>query len=322
MKYSFTRIQKQFVPRFCTASLFFLVTFLFSLNVVVPAQTQLETSPDEKTLIVNDAPDMEVYAIGKSVIVKNRAKGVLAFGGDVIIEGRVEGDVAAIGGSIIQKENAYVGGDIIVFGGSYKPEAREPLREKGKETVMFGAFEEELRDLAQNPSQILAPTFSLAFLAQRLLSVLFWFVVTLAVATIAPGAVSRSVARFHLSTLKVVAIGFVGFVLTTISVIVGLRFLPDYLSVILGLMVLALLMLAYVFGRVALQVTIGKLFLKHLVSDRNRSETLAILTGVLFWTVLLSIPYIWTLALITLFAGGIGLVLTARAKRMWPNTSI
>jgi hypothetical protein len=81
-------------------------------------------------------------------------------------------------------------------------------------------------------------------------------------------------------------------------------------------------MLAYVFGRVALQVTIGKLFLKHLVSDRNRSETLAIFTGVLFWTVLLSIPYIWTLALITLFAGGIGLVLTARAKRMWPNTSI
>jgi hypothetical protein len=92
---------------------------------------------------------------------------------------------------------------------------------------MFGAFEEELRDLAQNPSQILAPTFSLAFLAQRLLSVLFWFVVTLAVATIAPGAVSRSVARFHLSTLKVVAIGFVGFILTTISVIVGLRFLRD-----------------------------------------------------------------------------------------------
>jgi len=321
VKYSFTRIQKQFVSRFRAASLFFLVTFLFSLNAAVPAQTQLETSPDEKTLIVGDAPDMEVYAIGKSVIVKNRAKGVLAFGGDVIIEGRVDGDVATIGGSIIQKENAYVGGDIIAFGGSYKPEAREPLREKGKETVMVGAFEEQLRDLGQNPLQIFAPSFSLGFLAFQLLLVLFWFVVTLAVTTIAPGAVSRAVARFHLSTLKVTVIGFIGFVLTTTGVIVGLRFLPDYLSVMLGLMVFVLLGLAYCFGRVALQVSIGKLFVKHLVSDRNQSETLVILIGVLFWTILLSIPYLWTLAQVFLYVGGVGLVLTARAKRMWPHAS-
>jgi hypothetical protein len=235
------------------------------------------------------------------------------------VEGSVEGDVATIGGSVIQKENAYIGGDIITFGGSYKPEAREPLREAGKETVMFGAFEQELRDLAQNPTQIFSPSFSLAFLAQRLLSVLFWFVVTLAFATIAPGAVSRAVARFQLSTLKVVAIGFIGFVLTTIAVLGSLRVLPDYLSVIFGLMMLVLLMLAYLFGRVALQVSFGKLFLKYLLSERNQSETLAIFVGVLIWTIFLSIPYLWTLALITLFAGGIGLVLTARSKRIWPN---
>jgi hypothetical protein len=281
------------------------------------AQAQIATSADDKTLIVDDAPEMEVYAIGKSVIVKNRAKGVLAFGGDVIIEGRVEGDVATIGGSVIQKENAFVGGDIIVFGGSYRPDAREPLRQEGKETVMFGAFEQELRDLAQNPSQIFAPSFSAAFFAQRLVSIFFWFIVTLVITTIAPGAVSRAVARFQLNTLRVCALGFGGFLLTTVGVITSFRFLPDYLSVILGLMAFALLMLAYVYGRVALQVSLGKLLQRFVWPEERRSETVAIFAGVLAWTLLLSVPYIWPLALMTLFAGGTGLVLTARGKSIW-----
>src|SRR5438093_1297442 len=162
-------------------------------------------------MIVDDAPDMEVYAFGKSVIVKQRAKGVLAIGGDITVEGRVSGDVAAIGGSIIQRRDAYVGGDIIAFGGAYKPESQTPLREAGKETVMFAMFEDELREMAQNPSEIFAPTFSWAFFAQRILSVLFWFIVSFGLTTLAPGAVSRAIARFKLSTLKVATIGTLTF---------------------------------------------------------------------------------------------------------------
>ena len=130
---------------------------------------------------------------GKSVIVKQRAKGVLAIGGDITVEGRVSGDVATIGGSIIQRRDAYIGGDIIAFGGAYKPESQTPLREAGKETVMFAMFEDELREMAQNPSEIFAPTFSWAFFAQRILSVLFWFIVSFGLTTLAPGAVSRAI---------------------------------------------------------------------------------------------------------------------------------
>lgn len=296
----------------------FLGTFLFcSAALSIFAQAQIATTDDEKTLIVNDAPEMEVYAIGKSVIVKGRAKGVLAFGGDITIEGRVDGDVASIGGSIIQRADGYIGGDVIAFGGAYKPDAKEPLREAGKETIMVGAFEEELRNAAQNPSQILSPNFSFTFFALRLLSILFWFVVTLVITTLAPGAVGRAVARFHLSSLKIVGLGFVIFLLATISTIASTRFLPDYLSVILGLMVLFLMIMSYVFGRVALQVSFGKMIQKRLFSERNRSETVAILIGVFIWTVLLSVPYLWTLALLALFAAGIGLVLTARSKNTW-----
>lgn len=258
-----------------------------------------------------------MIVIGKSVIVKTRAKSALAIGGDVIVEGRVEGDVGTIGGNVIQKENAYVGGDVIVFGGSYKPESQNPFREPGKETVMFGVFEEELRNFGQNPSQIFSPSFSLGFLAQRLVLALFWFVITIVVTTIAPGAVSRAVARIHLSWLKICALGAAAFLFVTSAIICGALVLPNYLGATLGLMGMLLLLLGYVFGRVSLQVSIGKLFQKHILSENNRSETLATLIGVMFWTLLLSLPYIWLIALFTVFTFGIGLILTARSPAKW-----
>jgi hypothetical protein len=260
---------------------------------------------------------MEVLSYGKTVIVKHEAKGVLTFGADIIIEGRVEGDVVAIGGSITQKQNAFIGGDVIVFGGKYRPESSEPLRTEGKQTVMYAGYEEELKSLSLNPSQIFSPSFTLAFFAQRVFSVLFWFLMSLAFATIAPGAVSRAVARFNLSTTKVIAIGFFAFLFTTVSLIVSVSLLPSYLSAVLGLMVSVMLLLAYIFGRVALNVSVGKLVQKHLLSERNQSETLAIFIGVVAWTVLLSVPYVWTFGLLALFSAGIGLVLTARNSTSW-----
>lgn len=296
-------------------------TFLILLfQIFVLAQVpDISTSEDDKTLIVGDAKESEVLAFGKSVVVKTHAKGVFAFGGDIVIEGRVDEDVAVIGGSITQKEGAFIGGDVIVIGGGYRSEAQKPLRSDGKETIIFGIFEEELRNFAQNPTEIFSPTWSWSFFGQRVLSVLFWFIVSFALTTISPGAISRAVARFQLSTTKIIAIGILGFLLTTVGVIVSVEILPGYLSGIIGLMALLLLVLAYVFGRVALQVSLGKLLQKHLIPESKRSETLAILLGVIAWTIILSIPYVWTFALLLLFSASIGLVFTARAKKIWQN---
>lgn len=288
------------------------------LQIGFYAQTpNLSTSEDQKTLIVEDAKESEVLAFGKNVIVKKHAKGVFAFGGDVIIEGRVDEDVATIGGSVIQKEGAFIGGDVIVLGGTYRADSQNPLRNAEKETVIIGVFEEEFRNFAQNPSQIFSPTLTWGFLVQRILSILFWFVVSFAITTISPGGISRAVARFQLSTLKILAIGMLGFLISTIGIIASVGFLPGYLGGIVGLMTLLLLLLAYIFGRVAMQVSLGKFLQKHLFSEKNHSETLAILIGVVAWTIILSIPYIWTLALILLFSASIGLVFTARTKNGW-----
>lgn len=295
------------------------VALMQALCLVAFAHPEISTSEDEKTVIVNEAPEQEVYVIGKSVIVRREAKGVLAVGGDVIVEGRISGDVATIGGNVIQKEGAYIGGDVIVFGGAYKPESQNPLRESGKETVMFGVFEDELRNFGQNPSEIFSPSLTLGFLTQRLILALFWFVISIVMTTIAPGAVSRAIARIHLSSLKVSATGAAALILTSAIIIGGVVLLPNYLAATLAFMGLLLLLLGYVFGRVALQVSLGKLVQKHFLSEGNRSETLAILIGVVLWTLLLSLPYVWLICLFTVFTFGIGLILTGREPVRWKN---
>lgn len=292
-----------------------------ALNVcgvaVMAIHPEISLSDDQTTLIVNDAPEQEVISFGKNVTIEKRAKGVLAIGGDIIINGRVEGDVATVGGNVIQREQGYIGGSVIVFGGAYKPECENPLREAGTETMIFGVFEEELRSFGQDPSLLFSPNLSLGFIAQRLIVALCWFLITLLFTTIAPGAVSRAVARIQLSWLKIGAIGAAVFLLLAGVVIGGAMVLPDYLSATVAIMGSLVLLLAYVFGRVSLQVSLGKLVQRTFLSENNRSETLAILLGVLLWTLLLSLPYIWLIALFAVFTMGVGLILTGKVSTRW-----
>ncbi len=309
-----TRTAFSFEPqtRFLQVILGFALVLSATLAVIGTEPTF--SQPDDTTFVVEDAPEMEIIAFGKTVIIKKHAKEVLSVGGNVIIEGSVSGDVGVVGGNVTQKENAFIGGDVTVLGGTYSAEDKNPLRNAEKETVVLAVFEEEIRDFAQNPASLFSPTISWSFVAQRVLSVLFWFVISLALTTISPGAVSRGVTRFRLSTLKVFAFGSFGFVVAVLAVATGIKFLPTYLSTIIFLMALILLLLSYVFGRVALQVIVGKMMQKRILPERFQSETIALLLGVLIWSIFLSIPFVWVFALLTLFAASIGLVLTARGS--------
>ncbi len=284
------------------------------------AQTDIATQPDEKTIIVNDAPEQDFYAFGRNVIVKNNAKGVLVFGGNVTVEGNVTGDVAAIGGSIYQAKDAFIGGDVIVFGGHYKPELAKPHRTDGKETVMIAMFEEEIRDFTMNPAAIFSPSLSLKFFAQRALAVLFWFIISIGLTTIAPGAVSRSVARFQLIPVKVIGIGIIGFVLTIITIIGSLSFLPNFVYALIIPMAIILLLLSLIYGRVALHVIVGKRISKAFLGESSRSESLDLVIGVVIWTIILSLPYLWVFGLFILISASVGLVLTAPSEKLMVNS--
>ena len=296
-----------------------LVLIVQVFSVLAKVNLEITTSEDQMTVIVNDAPDQDIIVFGKSIIIKKRAKSALAVGGDISVEGTVTEDVATIGGNVTQQDNSHVGGDVIVIGGVYKQEGESSTRVPGKETVTFGVFEEELRNFGQNPSQLFSPTFSLSFIAQRVVVALFWFIISVVMTTLAPGAVSRAVARIQLSWLKVCALGAGAFLFVMSAIIAGLLLLPNYLGATLGLMGMLVLVLGYVFGRVSLQVSLGKMLQKRFLSENNRSETLATLLGVAIWTLLLSLPYVWVIALFTVFAFGIGLILTGRSTNKWQN---
>lgn len=294
-----------------------VLAFLFiSLSSIVIYTQTASPTPNDK-IVIDEIQDGQVFSFGKTVVIKKEVKEVLVFGGDIIVEGKVEGDVATIGGSIIQKENAFIGGDVIVIGGKYQHDRTEPLRNEGKETIMYAVYEEELRNMTQDPTQLFSPQFTWSFIVWRLLSTLFWFIVALAIVTIAPGAISRATARFQLSTAKVVGLGLACFIFITIGVVLGFSFLPTNISGIIGVMATFIMFLAYVFGRVALQVSAGKWLQKHLLPEKIHSESLSIFIGSLILTILLSLPYIWTLTVFLLFSTSLGLVLTARSSTNW-----
>ena len=294
--------------------------FAFLLMVVaVQAQSIEGTLPDNKPpLVVDGTSDSDVFGWGQSVVVHGTVShGVMAFGGDVIIEGTVEGDVATIGGSVVQRDGAQVGGDVIVIGGSYRHGANAPGRNPASATVMFTGFESELRNVMRNPASLLAPQWSLAYLGSRVMAVLFWFIAALMLTAITPGAVSRAVMRLQLTNVRVGIIGFVGSIVMTFGVVAGLSVLPTVIAALVGLAALILILLAYLFGRVAIQAATGQWLQRKFLGEKYRSESVALLIGTIFWAILLSLPYVWPFVGAGLLVASLGLALTARYRVGW-----
>ncbi|MDT7540888.1 MAG: hypothetical protein QOE33_792 [Acidobacteriota bacterium] len=275
---------------------------------------------DGGALIVEGETTRDVFGMGRTVVVRGNVRhGVMAFGGDVIVEGRVEGDVASLGGSVIQREGSWIGGDVWVVGGAYHHGKNAPGRNPASSTVMYAGYERELREAARNPASILAPRWTLTSLGVRVLSVLFWFIVSLALTAMTPGAISRAAARLQLTSLRVAVIGFVGSLVISVGVPVSLYVLPPVLGTFVLALAALLYVVAYPFGRVAVHVATGRWLQRVLLSERSRSESVALLLGALFWALILSVPYVWAFAFAALVVISLGLALTARYSINWKS---
>jgi hypothetical protein len=299
--------------------LFALLFVLQSAFSVYGQQTAGNLPDESNAVVVTETSDSDVFGFGKSVIVRGTVKkGVMAFGGDIIVEGKIEGDAATIGGSIYQRADSYIGGDVVIIGGAYNHDKTAPVRNPESQTVMYAGYENELREAMQNPASLGAPDFSAWYFVQRILSVLFWFVISLVLTTISPGAVSRAITRLNLSGLRIAIVGALAMLFAVLFVAFGAGALPTPISVLAGAMMTLLLFLAYTFGRVVIQAATGKFIYKCLVGEnRQRSESTALLFGTVFWVFALSLPYLWTFAFIGLIVVSLGLVLTARRPFDW-----
>lgn len=285
-----------------------LLLLLMLTAVIVKGQDAARA----EELVVEGRQAGDVFGVGRSVRVRGDVRGVIAFGGDVIIEGRVEGDAAAVGGSVIQLAGSHVGGDVIVFGGEYRNEKGN--RGPSGKTLMYAGYEEELRELARNPASILTPEFSLAFVGWRLMAVLFWFVVSIALTAVSPGAVGRAAARLQLTFGRVALIGLVGALVLGPGVTSALHFLPPALAALVGVTALLLVLLSYLFGRVVINAATGRWLQRVLLPENRRSESVALLLGAAFWAVVLGLPYVWPFVVFALAVLSLGLSLTARYR--------
>lgn len=292
---------------------------LLVATIATHAQSSTNLIADDKApLVVEGNSEGDVFGMGRSVEVRGTVqKGVISFGGDVIVYGRVEGDVAAIGGSVIQREGSYIGGDVLVFGGAYHHGKAAPGRRVESTTIMYAGYEQELREMMRNPVSLLTPQWSASYMGQRLLAVLFWFIVSLALTAVTPGAVGRGAARLQLTNVRVAVIGCLGAVVSTFGVVACMHLLPTPLGVIIGIMALLLLLLTYTFGRVVIHAATGRWLQKRFLPEGKRSESIALLMGAGFWSLLLSLPYIWPFVVGGLLVTSLGLTLTARYRTDW-----
>ena len=291
------------------------LTLLLLLLAALVCHAQEAASKGEE-LVVEGSHAGDVFGLGRSVRVRGDVRGVIAFGGDVVVEGRVEGDAAAIGGSVIQLDGSRVGGDVMVFGGTYRREGSAWRSPAGK-TVMIAGYEQELRGLARNPATLLAPELSLQFVGLRLVAVLFWFVASVALTAVSPGAVARAAARLQLTLGRVALIGLVGALVMGPGVTAALRFLPPALGALVGVTALLLILLSYLFGRVVIHAATGRWLQRLLLPENRRSESVALLLGAAFWALVLALPYVWPFLVFGLVVLSLGLALTARYRLGW-----
>ena len=277
---------------------------------------------DPTTLIVEGEDTQDVFGMGRNVIVRGRVRhGVMAFGGDVVIEGRVEGDVGVIGGTITQHKDSYIGGDVLVIGGAYHHGKTAPGRDPETKTIMFAGYEEELRELGRNPASLLEPKWTVASFGLRVLSILFWFIISLGLTAATPGAISRAATRLQLTSLRVAVIGLLAAFVLAFGVPVALHVLPPVLGLFTGTLSILLLFVAYLFGRVAIHAATGRWLQRRLLRESQRSESIALLLGAAFWAVVLSLPYVWAFAVAALVVTSLGLALTVRYRIGWKSPS-
>lgn len=309
-------------PLVALARPFAILCAIICAGVAVSGRTpSVRTAENDPTTIIVEGDDTkDVFGLGRSVIVRGRVKhGVMAFGGDVIVEGRVEGDVGVIGGTITQRENSFIGGDVLVIGGAYHHGKVAPGRDPETKTIMFAGYEEELRELGRNPLSLLEPKWTVASFGLRVLSILFWFIISLGLTAATPGAISRAATRLQLTSLRVAVIGLLAAIVLAFGVPVALHVLPPVLGLFVGALSILLLFVAYLFGRVAIHAATGRWLQRLLLREEQRSESIALLLGAAFWAVVLSLPYLWALAVAGLVVTSLGLALTVRYRNGWKS---
>jgi hypothetical protein len=164
---------------------------------------------------------------------------------------------------------------------------------------------------------LLSPRWSAAYIGFRILAILFWFIVSLALTAAMPGTISRGVVRLQLTSLRVAVIGFLAAVAVGPGMWLTLLYLPTPIRAVLGLLAFLLILIAWLFGRVIIYAATGRWLQRKFLKLGKNSEAVALLLGTVFWLTLSSLPYVWPVVVAIVLVMSLGLALTARYRVGW-----
>ncbi len=264
-------------------------------------------------IVIAESDDLQedLVVMGRSVMIVGHVRGgVLALGGDVNVSGSVDGDVASIGGSVIQTEGSHISGDVLIVGGHYT-HASNLCRGEGTETVVFAGTGDALRDFFANPArELLVPHIDRGYLGWRVAAAFSSFLLAIVLVAIAPNQVSRASERLAADALKIAAIGLVGTLAVVLFVGLALVALPAPLSAVLSGLLLLALVVVQLFGRVVAYFMVGRWLQRRVLGESSRSQTVALLLGVLVFAFVGSLPIVGALLVFGTFIVSVGILLT------------
>lgn len=276
--------------------------------------TALVTSREPgPAIVIAETDDLQedLVVMGQSVVIVGHVRGgVLALGGDVNVSGSVDGDVASIGGSVIQTEGSHISGDVLIMGGHYT-HASDLCRGEGTETVVFAGTGQALRDFFANPARkLLVPTIDRSYLGWRIAAALSSFLLAIVLVAVAPKQIGLASERLAADSLRIAAIGLVGTLAVVLFVGLALVALPAPLSAGLSALLLFALVVVQLFGRVVAYFMVGRWLQRRLLGETSRSQTVALLLGVLAFAFVGSLPIVGALLVFGTFIVSVGILLT------------
>ncbi|MBI3949740.1 MAG: hypothetical protein HY314_04725 [Acidobacteria bacterium] len=297
----------------------FIFTFLVLLTSCLPvsAQTSDSQSSEESVVIRQGETVSDIIIRGRRLDVLGRVEGsILVLGSDAIIEGQVQGDATAIGGSIIQRNRGFIGGDVIVVGGDYRRTANALPLNPESQTVVIREYGEYFRDAFQHPwRRMFIPQVTPLYIGQRVLGLTFYFLIALLLIALIPNQLTRAIQMLKRSYLSISLIGLIGVLLILVCMLLLVRSLPIEVAASITLFVSLILIGTYFFGSLAVHLLLGRWLQQLLRRGSERSNINALLYGLGASAIIFSIPVIGMLTALGLAILSFGIAVTLPLTR-------
>jgi hypothetical protein len=234
---------------------------------------------------------------------------VLLFGGRLVLSGEIRGDLVCIGTQVEILDNARLGRDVIVIGGTLQ--RAESSRIQGE--FFYIRTREDFKKILSSLLPFLPGTGGLFFF--KIVKTVFWLIIMLLVLAVFPRQVADARERFQSATWRCGAVGLLGLFafLFLLVIFVILSF------VLIGIPLLLLLIVLYfvvlLFGRTVVLSQAGRHALR-LLGVRAQSPVAWLVGGALLYAGLKFLPLLGLplLVIVDIFALGVGFLSLPRPR--------